>query len=216
MGNKIWVAVIAGGLLVGAGLITSVVSSPGTAVAQEEADPSGEEGPFPRVLGFLGEVLDDLVSDDVITQDQADAVAEAAGEKATEIREQRRAEREQLRDLLDDDVITEEEARQLPDDHPLFSDRYDEAWEDGELTRDELRPFSRHHFFKRGVRLGALLDDGGIDQDEYDSVMESLDDEHPLKQLDVSEYFEDDGLITADELRELHEELHESRFGEDA
>lgn len=215
MGNKIWVAVIAGGLLVGAGFVTSAVSSPGTAVAQE-TDGTEEDGPFPRILGFLDSVLDDLVGDDVITQDQADAVAEAAEERATEIREERHAGREQIRELLEDDVITEEEASQLPEDHPLFSDRYDEAWEDGELTRDELRPFSRHHFFKRGFRLGSLLDDGGIDQGEYDSAMESLDDDHPLKQLDVSDYFEGDGLITRDELREIHEELHESHLGEDA
>lgn len=216
MGNKIWAAIIAGGLLVGAGFIASAVSSPGTAVAQEETDGTPEDGPFPRILGFLGDVLDDLVGDDVITQDQADAVAQAAEERATEIREERHAEREQLRELLEDDVITQNEASQLPDDHFLFSDRYDDAWEDGELTRDELRPFSRRDFFKRGFRLGSLLDDGGIDQGEYDSVMESLDDDHPLKQLDASEYFEDDGLITEDELREIHEELHESRFGEDA
>lgn len=216
MGNKIWAAVIAGALLVGAGFITSFVSSPGTAAAQEETDGTGDEGPFPRILGFLGEVLDDLVGDDVISQDQADAVAEAAEQKATELKEEREAQRELIRGLLEDDVITDEEASQLPDDHPLLSDRYDEAWEDGELTRDELRPFSRHGFFKRGFRLGSLLDDGGIDQNEYDSVMETLDDDHPLSQLDVSEYFEDDGLITKDELREIHQDLHGSRFGEDA
>ncbi|MGD2043349.1 MAG: hypothetical protein PVJ28_06825 [Acidimicrobiia bacterium] len=215
MGNKIWAAVIAGGLLVGAGFITSVVSSPGTAVAQEETDLAEEDGPFPRILGFLEEVLDDLVGDDVITQDQADAVAEAAQEKATSIRADREEQRELTRGLLEDGLITEEEASQLPEDHPLLSDRYEEAWEDGELTRDELRPFARHHFFKQGFRLGSLLDDGGIDQDEYDSVMESLGDDHPLTRLDVSEYFEDDGLITEDELREIHQELHESRFGED-
>lgn len=216
MGKRIWAAFIAGAVLVGAGFVTSMVSSAGTAIAQDETDDTDGDGPFPRIMGFLGEVLDGLVGDGTITQDQADAVTEAAQEKATELREEKQADRELLRDLLEDDVITKEEAAQLPEDHFLFSDRYDEAWEDGELTRDELRPFSRHNFFKRGVRLGSLLDDGGIDQDEYDSAMESLDDDHPLKQLDVSEYFEDDGLITGDELREIHQDLHEARFGEDA
>jgi hypothetical protein len=216
MGKKMWAVVIAGGLLVGAGLVTSVVSAPGTAAAQEATDGIDEDGPFPRILGFLQEVLDGLVGDGTITQDQADAVAEAAEDRATELREEKRADREQLRELLEDDVITEDDAARLPDDHPLLDDRYDEAWEDGELTRDELRPFSRQHFFKRGFRLGSLLDDGGIDQDEYDSALESLDDDHPLKQLDVSEYLEDDGLITEDELMEIHEDFHEARFGEDA
>jgi hypothetical protein len=216
MSKKIWTAMIAGGLLVAAGFATSVVSAPGAALAQEETDDGGREGPLPRVLGFLEDVLDDLVSDGTLTQEQAEAVVEAANDRADEIRAEHDAQRELLADLLEDDVITEEEAEQLPDDHPLLSDRYDEAWQDGELARDELRPFSRHHSFKRGVRLGSLLDDGGIDQEEYDSAMETLDDDHPLKQLDVSEYFEDDGLITEEELEEIHQDLHESRFGEDA
>jgi hypothetical protein len=55
-----------------------------------------------------------------------------------------------------------------------------------------------------------LLDDGGIDQEEYDS----LNDEHPLKQHDLSEYLED-GLITPDEFRQIFSDLRGS-FGKDA
>ena len=52
-----------------------------------------------------------------------------------------------------------------------------------------------------------MLDDGGIDQEEYDS----LGDDHPLKQVDVSEYLADDGLITIDELREIREQMKEDQ-----
>jgi polyhydroxyalkanoate synthesis regulator phasin len=214
MGNKILAALVAGGLLVGAGLLTSVVSSPGTALAQEETDSSDDRSPVPRILGFLGEVLHDLVGEGTITQDQADAIVDATESKATEIKEEREALRDLIQGLLDDDVVTEVEAAQLPEDHWLVSDVFDDAWEDGELTVEEireLRPHPRREAFKNGLRFGALLDDGGIDQEEYDS----LADDHPLRQIDVSEYLED-GLITPDELREIHQELRGADSGDDA
>ncbi|MGD2059817.1 MAG: hypothetical protein PVF87_03035 [Acidimicrobiia bacterium] len=215
MGKKIWTAFIAGCLLVGAGFVTSLISSPGTAVALEERD-TDDSGPFPRVLGFLEEVLNGLVGDGTLTQEQADAVAQAAEDKAGELRDEREAERNLLRSFLEDGVITEDEASQLPDDHPLLSERFDDAWEDGELTREEIGPHHRDRPFKRGFRLGTLLDDGGIDQEEYDSLMDSLDENHPLRQLDVTEYLEDDGLITREELAEIHQDLHGSYPGEGA
>jgi hypothetical protein len=54
-----------------------------------------------------------------------------------------------------------------------------------------------------------LLDDGGIDQSEYDG----LPDGHPLKDIDVSEYL-DDGVITIAELREIRKS--QSTSGDDA
>jgi hypothetical protein len=204
MTNKVLAALAVGGLLVGAGFLSTVVSSPGIAEAQADTNGADEAGPFPRMLGFLDEVLDDLVADDTITQEQADAILQASEAKATQLREEHQAQGELLRGLLDDGVITEEEASQLPDEHPLLSERFDEAWEDGELTLDEIGGL--HHrgpdFFERGRDFGALLDDGGIDQEEYDA----LDESHPLKQADVSEYLAD-GLITPDELRQIHQGL---------
>ena len=62
MRNKVIAALVAGGLLVGAGFVTSIVSAPGTAFAQEETTTDGEEkGFFHRGLDFLGGVLDDMV-----------------------------------------------------------------------------------------------------------------------------------------------------------
>lgn len=208
MGKKVLAAFAAGAILVGAGFVTTIVSSPGTAAAQEDTD-SEKEGPFPRILGFLGDVLDELVGDGTIDQSQADAIVEAVDSKAAEIREMHEELHAQIREFLEDDVITEEEASQLPDDHPLLSERFDEAWEDGELTREEIReasPYPRHDWFRRGLRFGSLLDDGGIDQTEYDSLGE----DHPLKQVDVSEYLED-GLITPDELRQALRDFWEAK-----
>lgn len=213
MRTKIVAALVVGGLLVGAGFLSSVISSPGTALAQEGSDDADERGPIPRVLGFLGEVLDDLVGDGTITQDQADAIVDATEEKSAELKDERMALHEQLSGALEDGVITEDEASELPDGHWLFADAFDEAWEDGQLTTEEIREARPHrgHTFKRGFRFGALLDDGGIDREEYDS----LPDDHPLKRADVSEYL-DDGLITPEELREAVEAHMESRFGDDA
>lgn len=213
MGKKIWAAIVAGGLLIGAGFVASIVSVPGTAAAQEESDTKERQGPIPRILGFLGEVLDDLVGDGTITQDQADAIVAASEAKAEEKRAEHEANRTLLGEAMADDVITEDEVADLPEDHPIFDERFDEAWADGELTGEELaelRPFSRGGFFKHGFGLGSILDDGGITEEEYDS----LDSDHPLKQADVSQYLED-GLITPDELRELHP-LRSDSPGDDA
>lgn len=203
MKNKILAALVAGGLLVGAGFVTSFVSSPGTASAQEDsAQEDGNEAGI-RLFGFLEGVLNDLVNEGTIDQGQADAIVSAAQSKAEEIKEERQALHELFKSLIEDGVLTEDEATQLPDDHFVFNDGFDEAWEDGELTVEEIRENTpRRHRFRRAARLGALLDDGGIDQSEYDS----LGDDHPLKQIDVSEYL-DDGLITPEELREIHQTL---------
>lgn len=180
MRTKILAAFVAGGLSVGAGFLASVVSSPGTAQAQAEDDESEDRGPAPRILGFLGGVLDDLVDEGTISQAQANAIVEATEDRASQLKEGHLAIREGLSGALEDDVLTEEEAASvLPDDHWLFGDAFEEAWGDGQLTTDEIREARshRHRPFHRGFRFGALLDDGGIDQQEYDS----LPDDHPLE-----------------------------------
>ena len=208
MGKKILTAVVAGGIVVGAAFVGSAVWTPDAAAAQEGAGDERSGGPFPRVMGFLEEILNDLVGDDTINQDQADAILEAAEQKAADVREELRENHELLEGFLDDGVITEEEASELPADHFLFDERFDEAWEDGELSAEDLRGL--HHRgrgqSRHGPRLGALLDDGGIDQAEYDA----LADDHPLKQVDVSEYLQD-GQITPDELREIFSGLKDAR-----
>lgn len=201
MKNKVIAALVAGGLLVGAGFVTSIVSSPGVASAQETED-TEERGFFQRGFDFLGDVLSDLVGEGTIDQADADAVLSAVEEKADEIKAQKEAEREILQAALEDGEITEAEVAELPDDHAIFSEELDEAWSDGVLTQEELREV-RHHgrrgAFKRGFHAGSILDDGGIDADEF----AELSDDHPLKTDEVEALLEGDGLITVDELREL-------------
>lgn len=148
--RKVVTVTIVVGLLGAAGVAAAVLLGPGQALARERrAD--GEEL---RVLpGFFDELLDELVADGTITQTQADAIVAAAIEKATEEREARLEHRDLLRELFEDGVITSEEAALLDDNAWLLSDEFDAAWEDGELTRDEiaevqreLRPMRPLHF----------------------------------------------------------------------
>ncbi|MFV1961808.1 MAG: hypothetical protein ACC658_08230 [Acidimicrobiia bacterium] len=216
MRTKIIAALVAGGLLVGAGFATSVISAPGTASAQEETAETDQEArrPFQRGFEFLSGVLDELVGNNNISAETAKIVLNAVEEKAEEVKAEREAMRELIKGFLDNDgVITEEEAAQLPADHWIFNEKFDEAWEDGKLTSEELRqarPHPRRDAFKKGARFGALLDDGGISQEEYDA----LGDDHPLKQIDVSEYLAGDGLITPEELREIWQQ-HRADFQTD-
>lgn len=211
MKNKIIAAAVAGALLVGAGLVTAALGAPSIASAQEESTDSDDwEGH--RGFTFLSEVLADLVEEGTIDQSDADAILAAAAEKAEEIWAERNELRELIHDMLEDGVITESEAEQLPDDHPFLGERFDEAWEDGELTVDEIRELTGHHrgrAFRRGARLGALLDDGGIDETEWSDLLSNLPEDHPFNDVDLSGYL-DDGLITVDELREIRQALHDA------
>ncbi|HEY5889928.1 MAG TPA: hypothetical protein VIW94_04410 [Acidimicrobiia bacterium] len=108
-----------------------------------------------------------------------------------------------LEEVLDDLVaagqISQEQAEVIIESLASKAEEIRAAREASGLTppqRGQLR---------RGVWLGALLDDGGIDQAEYDG----LPDIHPLKQSDVSQYLED-GVITFDELREIRESQSQS------
>ncbi len=205
MKSKIIAAAIAGGLLVAAGFVTSLVSAPSVASAQEDdtADGSGK-GVVQRGADFLSEVLSDLVGNGTIDQGQADAITNAVKTKIEDAKAQREANRELIKGFLEDGVITSDELAQLPGDHP-FNDPngpFAEAASDGQLTAAEIReamPHPRVDAFRHGARFGALLDDGGIDATEY----ANLPDDSPLKQIDVSPYLDDDGVITIDELRQI-------------
>jgi polyhydroxyalkanoate synthesis regulator phasin len=207
MRERVGAAFVAGGLVVGAGLATVMTSGSSVAFAQE--DPAQEETSerFHERGAVLEEVLDDLVEAGTITREQADSVAEALVAKAQEHAAERRETRQLIEEFLDDEVISEDELARLPEEHPFNDENgpFAEALEDGELSRDEIqesRPHFRRDLFKKGARFGALLDEGGIDQGEYDA----LPDDHPLKSADLSEIvsgYLEDGVITIDELRAI-------------
>ncbi|REK12624.1 MAG: hypothetical protein DWQ40_10985 [Actinobacteria bacterium] len=207
MKEKVLAATVAGGLLVGAAFVAAAVTTPGVAAAQEDSTTDSTEATDVRPNhdhgAILEDVLSDLVEDGTIDQSQADAILDAVQAKAEELKARAAELREQIAQFLEDGVITADELAELPEDHPFNNPDgiFAEALEDGELTLEEIqeaRPHPRRDVFRRGAHFGALLDDGGIDQEEYDSLGE----DHPLKQVDVSEYLED-GVITLDELREI-------------
>jgi hypothetical protein len=205
MGSKILTATVAGGLLVGAGLIGSIVSAPLVASAQENDATATTEhrGLIHRGLEFLDSVLADLVGDGTIDQSQADAITAAVQAKAEAAQAEGQAQRQLIKGFLEDGVITADELAQLPEGSLLTDPDgpFADALADGKITAEELRGAIRHprlDAFRRGARFGSLLDDGGIDAAEY----EALPEDHPLKKVDVSKYLED-GVITIDELRQI-------------
>jgi hypothetical protein len=133
-----------------------------------------------------------------------------------------------------DDAPTDEQAR--PYRGALLQETLDELVTDGTITqdqadaiidaigakreeyRDELQQWREEHGDgfregrRRGFFLGRYLDDGVIDADELAEIMAALPDDHWLKDPDgpAAPFLEDDEL-TLDELRQLHDDLHELR-----
>jgi hypothetical protein len=162
MRNRIVVAVAAL-LLVGGGSLVAVAqageTTDTTTSTSNSTDTKVEDGP-------LAQVLDDLVSQEVITADQASAITDALQAKRSELAADRRQRLQewkdqlsQIRGFLDDGVITSEELSQLPEDSPLRDPNgpLADALQDGQITSQELRDariFLRG--FRRGHRLGVL------------------------------------------------------------
>ena len=115
-----------------------------------------------RVAGdgsLLDEVLAELVTDGVITQEQSDAITEALTTKAEERRTELEAEREQLRAIweqiqgfLEDGVISADEIAQLPDDNPFSA--IEGILEDGQVTLEELQSLRPFGGFREGPGFG--------------------------------------------------------------
>lgn len=215
MQNKIIASIAAGAILVGAGFVTTLVSSPGAAIAQEVEE--ADEGHAARGLAFLAGILEDLVADGEISQEDANTVLAAVEAAIDEAKAERRALREAIEEAFEDGELTEEEASILPDDHWLFSDRFDEAWEDGVLTKEEIRankPHPRRDAFRKGFRHGAgfgsVMDDGGMDQAEWDEIP----DDSRIKNSPIADAIQaeldEDGLVTPADLREIWQAHKES------
>lgn len=155
------VSAVAALLLIGGGSLVAVAQT-------GQATDTNTIGPVDgRVLdGPVSQVLDDLVSQGVITADQSRAITDALEAKRDELAAEFRRrwqdwkqQGSQIRGFLDDDVITSDELSQLPEDSPLRDPDgpLADALEDGQITRQELRD-ARISLkgFRRGHHLGLL------------------------------------------------------------
>lgn len=124
------------------------IKGPGAAAGSQVTVPdqvAGDQDPFRlRGVGLLEEVLADLVSQGVITQEQSDAIVEAMTAKADEYRAEMEAQRDQMRQnweliegFMEDGVITQDEVNQLPEGSH-FRQMFNSIAEDGQLNVDEL------------------------------------------------------------------------------
>lgn len=166
--KKVLAALAASGVLVAGGFATAAVSTTSIAQAQEttdEAPATTDDVTRPERGAILGEVLDQLVADGVITADQATQVADALEAKHDELREEfgdRRGgrgfrgggDRLGLMDALEDGVIDAAELAELPEGHPLTDPDGPAAQylEDGQLTQEELDEMRAEFGSQRGPR----------------------------------------------------------------
>lgn len=168
MKRLIWLP-LAGFLLIAGATIAAaapalVDSAKGLIVA---ADPGASPGPV--TIGsdldhpgqdLLNQVLADLVSQNVITQAQSDAIT---GELQTRIdaqradmeaqREQMRQTMEQVQGFLEDGTITQDEINQLPADSALRT-AFDSIAQDGKITVEQLRDLGPGFGFMGGGHDG--------------------------------------------------------------
>lgn len=114
-----------------------VLGSALVALAQTD-DPADPERPL---MTGIEQVLADLVDDETLSQEQADAVVGALEAKREELRTEREAVREQLQEFWADDQLSQEEIDQLPEWHRWS--QMDELLDDGAITRDEIRQMRR-------------------------------------------------------------------------
>ena len=85
-------------------------------------------------------ILDEMVADGVIEAEQVPAITDWLENRRSEM-DQRRAEMRAAHEAAwSDDVLTAEEAANLPSAERLLSEDgpFADAWEDGELTREEF------------------------------------------------------------------------------
>jgi hypothetical protein len=137
----------------GAGPGASSSPSPDSSDGANESDDATEDfdrGPRGFVQfeigahSLLSDVLANLVSTGVITQDQADAITAALTQVVDDRHAEMEAKRQQMQEMwteirsfLEDGVITAEEIAQLPDDNPFSN--LEDILADGQVTLEELR-----------------------------------------------------------------------------
>jgi len=170
--KKVLAALAASGVLIAGGFATAVVSSPTSATAQETTDEASPTDDMvrPEPGAILQEVLDQLVSDGVITNDQATQISDALVARHEELRAEfgdrgfggrghHGGGDFGLMGALEDGVIDADELAALPEGHPLTDPDGPAAayLADGQLTQEELDQMraehrSQFHFGERGGR----------------------------------------------------------------
>lgn len=130
----------------------AVLVAGGAIGAAAQTDDTTESTPIERPLAghFGGALLDEMVADGVITQDQADAIADWLESKREEMQAEREARRAAYEEAWSDGVLTEEEAARFPFGERLLAAT--EAWADGELTQEEFDALRGDFPHRRGLR----------------------------------------------------------------
>jgi polyhydroxyalkanoate synthesis regulator phasin len=178
MKRLIWLPV-AGFLLVAGAAVAA--ASPGVldkaaavvSLAQDDGSDTGAAEPSTSTGGLrlhverdglLDEVLADLVTSGVITQDQSDAITDALTARVDERQAEAEAQRQKMEEMwtqiqgfLEDGVITADEIAQLPADNPFSN--ISSILEDGQVTLEELQSVGH---FGLGGPGGAVFGGPGL------------------------------------------------------
>ena len=137
--RKTLMAMIAAAAVLVIGGSLGAIAQTGEATMEDDSTQKVEM--FRPLRGHLLDgVLDEMVADGVIDSAQATAITEWLEERRSQLMEQRAEWRAAHEAAWADDVLTREEAADLPSADRLLAEDgpFSEAWEDGQLTRDEV------------------------------------------------------------------------------
>jgi hypothetical protein len=144
--RKTIVAVLAAAAVLVVGALGALAQSDGSAVDESAA------AERPGRSHLAGVLLDEMVTDGVITGDQAHAIGEWLETRWADRAEHRAEHRAAWQEVWADGVLTEVEATRFPILARLLADS--EAWSDGQLTRAEFdalkAQFPLGHHLRRG------------------------------------------------------------------
>jgi hypothetical protein len=167
MRKTLMAMIAAAGVLVIGGSLGALAQTDDTSYGDDSTQ--AEEMLRPVRSHLLGGVLDEMVADGVIEAEQATAITEWLENRRSELQEQREARRSAHEAAWADGVLTSEEAANLPSADWLLSEDgpFAEAWDDGQLTRDEFESVrselgDRRGFGPRGPGMGFRAGGGAL------------------------------------------------------
>lgn len=166
-------AVLVVGGAVGALAQTDTTST--TTATTDTAPFFGRHADGPRAEGpHLQDLLDEMVTDGVITDAQASDISTWLEEKRATMEQDREARQAAFQEAWSDGVLTTEEAQALGGNGPLLDPNgpLADAWADGQLTKAEVQAFQAQ-MGPRGHHRGGF-GPGGFDQDAPAATNSSL------------------------------------------